>query len=275
MAKPVLWRAILIISLLSLCSVASYAGDVPTECYAIYGDSRDGHRIHEKIVDAITQANPQGVFHTGDMVNHGESQKEWGIFNTITAKLRAHSPLYPVMGNHERNSSWYFKSFPQLHNNSWYTLETKSIYFIVVNSTAGFTPDTDQYRWLEEHLKEVQAKKKFIVVLLHHPPLTAGMHAKEADLVRPVLSPLFEKYAVTMVLSGHDHNYQRFLFNNIHYIVTGGGGAELYGQGSQHPFLKRFEKVYNYCMLCIVQGKLVFKAYDVNAHLIDEVEKVP
>jgi len=42
------------------------------------------------------------------------------------------------------------------------------------------------------------------------------------------LVPLLEKYHVTAGLFGHDHNYQHYLKNGIHYIGTGGGGAPLY-----------------------------------------------
>jgi hypothetical protein len=42
------------------------------------------------------------------------------------------------------------------------------------------------------------------------------------------LVPMFEKYHVTAAFFGHDHNYQHYLKNDIHYVVTGGGGAPLY-----------------------------------------------
>ena len=42
------------------------------------------------------------------------------------------------------------------------------------------------------------------------------------------LTPMFEKYHVSAAFFGHDHNYQHYLKNSIHYVVTGGGGAPLY-----------------------------------------------
>ena len=42
------------------------------------------------------------------------------------------------------------------------------------------------------------------------------------------LTPMLEKYNVTAGFFGHDHNYQHYLKNGIHYIVSGGGGAPLY-----------------------------------------------
>jgi hypothetical protein len=42
------------------------------------------------------------------------------------------------------------------------------------------------------------------------------------------LMPVFEKYKVTAGFFGHDHNYQHYLKNGVHYFTTGGGGAPLY-----------------------------------------------
>jgi ribosomal protein L12E/L44/L45/RPP1/RPP2 len=42
------------------------------------------------------------------------------------------------------------------------------------------------------------------------------------------LTPMFEKYNVTAGFFGHDHNYQHYLKNGVHYIISGGGGAPLY-----------------------------------------------
>jgi hypothetical protein len=40
---------------------------------------------------------------------------------------------------------------------------------------------------------------------------------------------LFERFDVDLVLSGHDHNFQRFAARRgVRYVVHGGGGAALY-----------------------------------------------
>ena len=49
------------------------------------------------------------------------------------------------------------------------------------------------------------------------------------------LMPLLEKYRVTAAFFGHDHNYQHYLKNGIHYVVTGGGGAPLYDVDKPPP----------------------------------------
>jgi acid phosphatase type 7 len=49
------------------------------------------------------------------------------------------------------------------------------------------------------------------------------------------LVPMFEKYRLTAGFFGHDHNYQHYLKNGVHYVVTGGGGAPLYDVDKPAP----------------------------------------
>ena len=39
---------------------------------------------------------------------------------------------------------------------------------------------------------------------------------------------MFKKCKLTAGFFGHDHNYQHYLKNGVHYFITGGGGAPLY-----------------------------------------------
>jgi 3',5'-cyclic AMP phosphodiesterase CpdA len=83
-----------------------------------------------------------------------------------------------------------------------------------------------QTRWLRRALAASTAPWK--VAAFHHPAFTCGGYrANQAVLAN--WAPLFERYDVDLVLSGHDHNYQRFAARHgVTYAVHGGGGAHLY-----------------------------------------------
>jgi predicted phosphodiesterase len=83
-----------------------------------------------------------------------------------------------------------------------------------------------QTAWLAEALTESTARWK--IVSLHHPAFTCGGYRSHPGVVARWV-PLFEEHGVDLVLSGHDHNYQRFgARNGVRYIVHGGGGPTLY-----------------------------------------------
>ena len=85
----------------------------------------------------------------------------------------------------------------------------------------------EQTRWLEADLLANQkADQRFIVG--HHPPMTAVKSRQGDNPHVMALELMLQKYKVTAAFFGHDHNYQHYLKNGIHYYVSGGGGAPLY-----------------------------------------------
>jgi 2',3'-cyclic-nucleotide 2'-phosphodiesterase (5'-nucleotidase family) len=62
------------------------------------------------------------------------------------------------------------------------------------------------------------------IAYFHHPLYSSGMHGSQTDL-RVVIEPLFLKYGVDVVFSGHEHFYQRIKpQKGIYYFVSGATG---------------------------------------------------
>jgi hypothetical protein len=67
--------------------------------------------------------------------------------------------------------------------------------------------------------------------VFHQPAYSCGRHKSSPEVQREWVG-LFQRSGVDLVLNGHDHDYQRFApIGGVTYVVTGGGGAELYGVG--------------------------------------------
>lgn len=244
--------------------------DTFSEVIVIYGDGRTNHEMHQQIVNEILELEPQMVFHTGDLVEDGNSSTQWEIFNEITFELMENTEFYPALGNHERNSDLYYDNFELPNNEQWYSVDYYGIHFVVLDSNVDTSTTSEQYGWLQSDLEAVENQKDFIVLIFHHPPFTVGKHS-EAEELRTTIVPLFEEYNVDLAFSGHDHNYQRNLYNGIYYIVTGGGGAPLYGQATTKSYNQKFLASYNFCTLEIVDDDMLVKAYDESSNLIDEI----
>ena len=80
---------------------------------------------------------------------------------------------------------------------------------------------TDQTAWLERELIAARQDPaiRHIFVVMHHPPFSISLHGGNRDL-RERWTPLFEKYQVTAVFSGHDHVYERAEHNGLRYFVS-------------------------------------------------------
>ena len=203
--------------------------------FVVYGDNRTRHDVHRRVIDTLVKHGiPDFVVQTGDMVENGIDNSLWPIFFDIEKELLRHTVFFPALGNHERNSHDFFEFFQA--TSPYYSFNWGNGHFIVLNSDIGnaalTAPQRDafwaeQTRWLEEDLQKSQsAGYRFIVA--HHPPFTAVANRQGSNPHMTALVPMFEKYHVSAAFFGHDHNYQHYKKNAVHYFVTGGGGAPLY-----------------------------------------------
>ena len=108
--------------------------------------------------------------------------------------------------------------------------------FIVLETTLLHRiPVGKHMDWLKA---ELATHERWKVVLSHHPLYSAGSHGDDL-LLQAVLEPLLEDNRVDIVLSGHEHDYERIVRQRRHsndptyagpqYIVSGGGGTSLRG----------------------------------------------
>ena len=82
----------------------------------------------------------------------------------------------------------------------------------------NFNPGTEQYKWVEEQLKDAREKGQIILVQFHHAAYSSGVHGappnhtyadNQSGVAMRVYTPMFEKYGVATVISGHDEMFER------------------------------------------------------------------
>lgn len=202
--------------------------------FVVYGDTRTRHDVHRTVIQGILKnTNPDFVMHTGDLVAEGSDASLWPIFFDAERELLRQAAFFPTLGNHERDAKNYFDF---MDARPFYSFNWGNAHFTVFNSdieNAGATKAekdafwTEQARWLEADLRDAQ-NADFRFVFAHHPPETAVMRRQGENPRMTELEPMFEKYRLSAGFFGHDHNYQHYLKNGVHYFITGGGGAPLY-----------------------------------------------
>ena len=200
--------------------------------FVVYGDTRDGHDMHRKLVALILKQKPDFVIQTGDLVHTGSNASLWKIYDEITGEMRKKIPVYPSRGNHDVGGPGYEErvTTPFTSGNKlYYSFDKGSSHFIAlaVDEFSRYDSRSAQYQWLTNDLAAAKDKAKHLFVFFHVPPYSVGSHGSDAD-VRRVLCPLFIKYGVRAVFNGHDHLYYRTVRDGITYVVAGGGGAPLY-----------------------------------------------
>ncbi len=128
--------------------------------------------------------------------------------------------FYASLGNHDAREQRYYKLF-NMDGKLYYSFKAKqSVRFFALESTYM---DPEQVAWLEKELRG--SNEDWKIPYFHHPPYSSGgRHGSDARL-REVLEPLFLKYNVSVVFTGHDHFYERTKpQQGIVYFVVGSGG---------------------------------------------------
>jgi hypothetical protein len=248
--------------------------------FVVYGDTRTRPDVHRNVMNAMVKHGiPDFVLHTGDLVADGNDSSLWPVFFDIEKELLRQTSFFPSLGNHERNSRDYYDFFQV--TTPYYSFEWGNGHFIVLNSDIGNVASSEraqnayweeQTRWLEEDLRSHQdADYRFVIA--HHPPFTAVARRQGDNPHMTALVPMFEKYRVTAAFFGHDHNYQHYLKNGIHYVITGGGGAPLYDVDKPADGITVKVVSVEHFVTVRVDGKIAhIEAIGVDGRKLDEIE---
>jgi len=265
-----IFLAFFCLSFVSFACLHAFGSDI-----AIYGDSQHNPEIQRRLVQTILSFKPAIVFRVGDIVNDGYEPELWKAFHDIHGPLLETTEYFPALGNHEYDSPLYFDTFRFLNNRRWYSVDRMGIHFIILDSNSRLDLESEQYKWLVSDLTAQEGSAKFVIAIFHHPIFDVGAyHKADEKNLRPILQPLFENAGVSAVFSGHSHNYQRFEYNGMYFIVTAGGGSNLRKQSRTDPYLQKFSLSYHFCLLTPEDDFLRVRVIDIDSKLIDDF-KIP
>ncbi|PJF18512.1 hypothetical protein PSACC_01679 [Paramicrosporidium saccamoebae] len=265
-----------------------HPGDlVETLSVGIVSDSHGGSETFTQLLRSLSKRRPDLFLHVGDMVNQGKKRFEWQVFffDALTRSgMSSKVPSVITMGNHdlsEHGASDYLAPTTKLSKNRaayYYAFSAGPVRFIVLDCNSK---GDEQIQWLEAELAAIPTQRSvFRIITIHSPPFVEywdaeswrGGENKWAAMIRSKMVPLFEKYHVDLVLSGHQHNYQRGFRNGVHYVICGGGGGMLdTNRVEDHHVFKKTSFVHHYLHLDITKTEITIKAYGVDRREFDQL----
>jgi len=135
--------------------------------------------------------------------------------------LDAGVPFYATLGNHDKTNERFYKPF-NMNGATYYAYRKGNVHFFALDSNYM---DPKQTAWIETQLRDA-GNGDWKICYFHHPLYSsARFHGPDIDL-RKVLEPLFVKYGVDVVLSGHEHVYERMRpQQGIYYFIEGASGS--------------------------------------------------
>ncbi|MDR4512582.1 MAG: metallophosphoesterase [Nitrososphaeraceae archaeon] len=263
----------------------------------------------KKTVNSIQNHKPELVFNLGD-ASYAPDLNCWiKIVEPISNKM------YSIVGNHDYISSFIFKQYKEYTRmpDQYYSFDYKNVHFLMMSSEISYKAgkdstfsdvgETEQYEYVDKDLSQASKNPdiKWIIVMIHRQQYSSlcGDHdsCDPIKKLRDTYHPLFEKYGVDFLFSGHAHNYQRtypISYNEINpfqpiinnngkteyispegmiQLIVGTGGIDFDGFSSHEPFIA-FQQDSNFGFLNLDfqndRNRVVGKFYSNDDEVLDE-----
>ena len=211
------------------CAVGAQTAALPCHDgsfrFGVIGDFGDGSKgeytTAKRFAEQAEKCSFDTVITVGDNLYGSERPQDFDTKFTIPFKVLLDKGVkfYASLGNHDDPNQRFYKPF-NMNEQRYYKLTKKNIDFFALDSNYM---DQKQLEWIENEMKGSKADWK--IPYFHHPLYSsAGGHGSSIDL-RNVLEPLFVRYGVQVVFTGHDHVYERTKpQKGIYYFVAGSTG---------------------------------------------------
>jgi hypothetical protein len=241
--------------------------------FVAFGDS--GGSSRDMVSAEVQRAAFDLLLHTGDIAyDSGElADFEAKFFDTYANVLEV-VPVFPASGNHDYrvDDAATFRQVFALPENGgpagverWFSFDWGDVHFVALDTERV---GSEQSAWLDADL--ASNALPWTVVYMHKPPYSSGAHGSSLD-VRDAFSPIFERHGVQLVLSGHDHDYERTRpIGGVTYVVTGGGGYGLRPVG-QSDFTVLSASVFHFVRAEVEADTLALIAIDATGATVDSV----
>jgi len=205
-------------------------------------------------VELIESHSPDLVMHGGDVTYAANPFDTWNGVSRAFGPLMRRAPMHFTIGNHEFDlehevDQMYERLFGGQGDEGgtarFFAYTYGGIRFIHIDTESGYIPENDegQLDWLDAELEAQRADPdiRFPIVMYHRPTYTFSKHAPGDTRLelRETLHQRFLEYDVPLTLCGHAHTYERFLVDNVNYIVDGTGGAILYDPNEERDPIER------------------------------------
>jgi len=210
------------------------------------------------------------VFALGDLSEVGDPK----CFFKLISKLDGDDRFKVTLGESDTDSnkvrsSSRFSDFVRHFNleSPFYSFDYQNVHFLAMSTgkilLIPYENGSAQYNFVNDDLNKATNDPNidWIIVYGYRPLYTSPTIHPAGELLRQTYAPLFEKYGVDLVITSHNHNYQRsypLSYNTLHsrqpiindanatqyympgvpiYVGVGTAGNNLYDFRGQAPFI--------------------------------------
>jgi predicted phosphodiesterase len=250
--------------------------------FAVIGDSGRGDQAQNEVAQQMVAWRQKFPFEfvvmLGDNIYppHAPDDFEKKFEAPYRSLLDEGIPFYAAIGNHDPETELTYPKF-NMEGRRYYTfrrnerrlegLTGAGVRFFVLDSRSF---DPSQLVWLREQL--AQSGTDWKICYFHHPLYTSGRYTTAARFLRIALEPILIEGNVDVVLTGHEHFYERmYPQRGIAYFISGGAGSLRNGDIRRpSPIMARgFDSDFHFMMIEVSGDTLYFQAISRKGETID------
>jgi tartrate-resistant acid phosphatase type 5 len=255
---------------------------IPPLRFAVIGDYGSDDPAEYAVALLVASWNPDLIITTGDnnypdgsaltidqtvgQYYHSFIQPYEGIYGAGAIE----NDFFPSLGNHDwipEQAQPYLDYFSLPGNERYYQFSRGPVAFFVLDSDAhepdGVNRSSAQAAWLKQQMENSTAT--WNVVYFHHPPYSSALHGSVTWMRWP-----FQEWGADLVLSGHDHTYERLQVDGLTYIVNGLGGGSIYNFLFTFPESQfRYNQQHGAMLITADSASLQIEFFNIQGELID------
>ena len=250
--------------------------------FAIIGDSGRGdaaqHEVARQMIAWREQFPYELVLMLGDNIydHHTPADYEARFEQPYKPLLDAGVRFQAAIGNHDDPAQIHYDKF-NMGGQRYYSFREAEmslqggvagagVRFFALDSRSF---DPDQLRWLRRELADSSSRWK--IVYFHHPLYTSGRYSAAARPLRAGVEPILVEGDVDVVLSGHEHFYERILpQRGIVYFTSGAAGSLRVNDIRPSRLTARgFDTDYSFMLMEVAGNELYFQAISRKGETVD------
>ena len=235
------------------------------------GDGADGGSAGRAVAAMIASRSPDRFLYLGDVYDgrdlaefDGDYGNTFGRFNSLAS---------PTPGNHEWSSHEsgydpYWERAKGRPQPPWYEVRVAGWQLLSLNSETSHGPGSPQLRWLEGKLRRTPQIGDCRLGFWHRPYISAGNYEGDGGDLAPIWNALSGR--TRLVVTGHDHNMQRFApRDGITHLISGAGGHGHYPVGSAPGLQFANDDTYGALRLLLGPGRADFAFFSTAGKRLD------
>ncbi len=272
----------------SCVTIVSCFSILPVEgncSFTVWADSQNVQKRLPKLCSTLNAKPSHFTVGVGDLVVDAYEKEQWVSFFQAMASTFSQTPVVLMGGNHDYDGCFETMRSPFLERytcgNLYGAWSVGGARFVFLDPNLHFPtaiPEgSAQYGWfLRELVSEEWRSAQWRFVFIHQPPYSQGWKGYEGDIpIRELLEPRIETCGIDFVVSGHTHNYERWIRNygkqRVHFLVVGGagGGLEPEGELSDYPVMDRVIRRHHVGQFWVQEDRVDFEARTFEGEILD------